>query len=81
MFAKMNLFLPLGVKYWPVLVKTFAGVFMFRKQSPHLMARILTNLLQKARAIVWHLKNNCKKSLFSFKSNEIVNKESYVSDR
>lgn len=57
---------------------------MFRKQSPHLMARILTNLLQKkARAIVWHLKNNCKKkkSFFSFKSNEIVNKESYVSDR
>ncbi|EQM50571.1 hypothetical protein D051_5849 [Vibrio parahaemolyticus VPCR-2010] len=45
---KMNLFLPLGVKYWPVLVKTFAGVFMFRKQSPHLMARILTNLLQKS---------------------------------
>ncbi|MCR9833166.1 hypothetical protein [Vibrio parahaemolyticus] len=48
MFAKMNLFLPLGVKYWPVLVKTFAGVFMLRKQSPHLMARILTNLLQKS---------------------------------
>ncbi|ETJ86095.1 hypothetical protein D047_4927 [Vibrio parahaemolyticus VPTS-2010_2] len=45
---KMNLFLPLGVKYWPVLVKTFAGVFMLRKQSPHLMARILTNLLQKS---------------------------------
>ncbi|KIT32210.1 hypothetical protein H323_15300 [Vibrio parahaemolyticus VP766] len=44
----MNLFSPLGVKYWPVLVKTFAGVFMFRKQSPHLMARILTNLLQKS---------------------------------
>ncbi|GAK19132.1 hypothetical protein JCM19053_3702 [Vibrio sp. JCM 19053] len=46
----MNLFLPLGVKYWPVLVKTFAGCFLVRKQSPHLMARILTNLLQKKLA-------------------------------
>jgi TRAP-type C4-dicarboxylate transport system permease small subunit len=44
----MNLFLPLGVKYWPVLVKTFVGCFLVRKQSPHLMARILTNLLQKS---------------------------------
>ncbi|EKM6953778.1 hypothetical protein PVB89_004397 [Vibrio parahaemolyticus] len=48
MFAKNELVFTLGVKYWPVLVKTFSGVFMFRKQSPHLMARILTNLLQKS---------------------------------
>ncbi len=55
---------------------------MFRKQSPHLMARILTNLLQKSsRNRLASQKIIAKKSFFSFKSNEIVNKESYVSDR
>ncbi|GAB7220917.1 hypothetical protein VoSk93_01280 [Vibrio owensii] len=78
---KMNLFSPLGVKYWPVLVKTFAGVFVLRKQSPLFDGAYSNQFITKKLAQSFGIsKIIAKNSIFSFKGNEIVNKESYVSD-
>ncbi|PNM55597.1 hypothetical protein AL540_026800 [Vibrio harveyi] len=78
----MNLFLPHGVKYWPVLVKTFAGVFMLRKQSPLFDGAYSNQFITKKLAQSFGISEIiAKNSIFGFKSNEIVNKESYVSDR
>ncbi|HCE4999910.1 TPA: hypothetical protein NGW16_004671 [Vibrio parahaemolyticus] len=48
MFAKNELVLTSWGKILASFGKDLCRVFMLRKQSPHLMARILTNLLQKS---------------------------------